>query len=77
MINAPGYDTYYLLDASDRRSPTCCAGSRSAMPHSPIRDAEVMLHGNRAAFVRTRDGVAAIHLALPVDALSAESVNLS
>jgi uncharacterized repeat protein (TIGR01451 family) len=56
MVNAPGYDTYYLADAR-----TIFPGSlrwvKVGDPTLAIRDADVVLHGNRAAFVRSRDGV--------------------
>jgi hypothetical protein len=56
MVNAPGYDTYYLADAR-----TIFPGSlrwvKVGDPTLAIRDADVVLHGNRAAFVRSRTGV--------------------
>jgi hypothetical protein len=56
MINAPGYDTYFLADA---RSifPGSLRWVKVGDPTLAIRDADVVLHGNRAAFVRSRDGV--------------------
>jgi uncharacterized protein (TIGR02597 family) len=56
MINAPGYDTYYLADARTV-FPDVLRWVKVGDASLAIRDAEVMLHGNRAAFVRTRDGV--------------------
>jgi uncharacterized repeat protein (TIGR01451 family) len=56
QLNAPGYDTYYLADA---RSvfPDVLRWVKVGDPSLAIRDAEVILHGNRAAFVRSRNGV--------------------
>jgi uncharacterized protein (TIGR02597 family) len=56
MPQAPGYDTYYLADA---RSvfPGVLRWVKVGDASLTARDSEVILHGNRAAFVRTRDGV--------------------
>jgi uncharacterized repeat protein (TIGR01451 family) len=55
MVNAPGYDTYYLVDAT-----SVVPGMRQwvKVGDSTLanRDAQVTLHGNRAAFIRSRNG---------------------
>jgi hypothetical protein len=55
MVNAPGYDTYYLVDASSV-VPGMRRWVKVGDPTLADRDAEVTLHGNRAAFVRSRNG---------------------
>lgn len=56
QINAPGYDGYYLVDAT-----AVVAGVlrwvKVGDPSLADRDAEVILHGNRAAFIRSRHGI--------------------
>jgi uncharacterized protein (TIGR02597 family) len=56
LTQAAGYDTYYLADA---RSifPDVLRWVKVGDPSLTIRDSEVILHGNRAAFVRSREGV--------------------
>jgi hypothetical protein len=56
MINAPGYDTFYLADAR-AVFPGVLRWVKVGDPSLASRDAEVVLHGNRAAFVRSRTGV--------------------
>ncbi len=56
QINAPGYDGYYLVDAT-----AVVAGVlrwvKVGDPTLSDRDAQVILHGNRAAFIRSRAGI--------------------
>ena len=56
QINAPGYDGYYLVDAT-----AVVAGVlrwvKVGDPSLSDRDAQVILHGNRAAFIRSRAGI--------------------
>jgi large repetitive protein len=56
QINAPGYDGYYLVDAT-----AVVAGVlrwvKIGDPSLSDRDAQVILHGNRAAFIRSHAGL--------------------
>jgi uncharacterized repeat protein (TIGR01451 family) len=51
-----GYHTYYLFDARSIQ-PNFLRWVKVGDSQANARDEEVILHGNRAAFVRTRNGV--------------------